>query len=158
MERSPWGRKWQTISVFLPWKFHGHRSLAGYSPWGHKESDMSEQLNTYTYMIFIIIFFHQCILNSPRFKIFPVIFWENKGKTSWKGRSQWLFREESFGSLLSCRLVFCLSVSPQTNLLSSFYVKMRELTVISPYVEGWLEQELMALSPCADQDRVWTWS
>ena len=68
-----------------------------------------------------------------------------------------MFRGESFGSLLFCRLVFCLSVYPQTNLLSSFYVKMRELTVISPYVEGWLEQESMALSPCADQDRVWTW-
>ena len=25
---------------------HGQRSLAGYSPWGCKESDMTEQLNT----------------------------------------------------------------------------------------------------------------
>ena len=25
---------------------HGHRSLAGYSPWGHKESDVTEQLST----------------------------------------------------------------------------------------------------------------
>ena len=28
--------------VFLPEEFHGQRSLAGYSPWGHKESDMTE--------------------------------------------------------------------------------------------------------------------
>ena len=27
---------------------HGHRSLAGYSPWGHKESDVTEQLSTQT--------------------------------------------------------------------------------------------------------------
>ena len=27
-----------TLPVFLPGKFHGHRSLVGYSPWGHKES------------------------------------------------------------------------------------------------------------------------
>ena len=27
---------------------HGQRSLAGYSPWGHKESDMTARLNTYT--------------------------------------------------------------------------------------------------------------
>ena len=27
---------------FLPGEFHGQRSLAGYSPWGHKESDMKE--------------------------------------------------------------------------------------------------------------------
>ena len=29
-----------TQSVFLPGKFHGQRSTAGYSPWGHKESDI----------------------------------------------------------------------------------------------------------------------
>ena len=29
---------------FLPAKSHGRRSLAGYSPWGHKESDTTEQL------------------------------------------------------------------------------------------------------------------
>ena len=28
-----------TTSVFLPGKFHGQRSLAGDSLWGHKESD-----------------------------------------------------------------------------------------------------------------------
>ena len=29
---------------FLSEELHGQRSLAGYSPWGHKESDMTEQL------------------------------------------------------------------------------------------------------------------
>ena len=29
-----WRRKWQPIPVFLPGKFHGQRSLVGYSPWG----------------------------------------------------------------------------------------------------------------------------
>ena len=28
--------------VFLPGEFHEQKSLAGYSPWGHKESDMTE--------------------------------------------------------------------------------------------------------------------
>ena len=28
--------------VLLPGKFHGQRSLAGYSPWGHKELDTTE--------------------------------------------------------------------------------------------------------------------
>ena len=32
--------------VFLPRKSHGQRSLAGYSPYGCKESDMTEQLST----------------------------------------------------------------------------------------------------------------
>ena len=31
-------------SVFLPGEFHGWRSLAGCSPWDHKESDMTERL------------------------------------------------------------------------------------------------------------------
>ena len=30
--------------VFLPGESHGQRSLAGYSPWGHKETDTTEQL------------------------------------------------------------------------------------------------------------------
>ena len=35
-------RKWQPTPVFLPGKFHRQRSLVGYSPWGHKELDMTE--------------------------------------------------------------------------------------------------------------------
>ena len=35
----PWRRKWEPILVFLPEKFHEQRSLADYSPWGHKELD-----------------------------------------------------------------------------------------------------------------------
>ena len=31
-----WRRKWQPTPVFLPGESHGQRSLAGYSPWGHK--------------------------------------------------------------------------------------------------------------------------
>ena len=38
----PWRRKWQPTPVFLPGESHRQRSLAGYSPWGHKESDTTE--------------------------------------------------------------------------------------------------------------------
>ena len=42
--RSPGGsRAWQPTPVFLPGKFHGQRSLVGCSPWGHKESDTTEE-------------------------------------------------------------------------------------------------------------------
>ena len=37
-----WRRKWQPTPVFLPGEFPGWRSLVGYSPLGHKESDMTE--------------------------------------------------------------------------------------------------------------------
>ena len=41
----PWRRKWQPSPVFLPGESHGQRSLVGYSPQGHKESDMTERLH-----------------------------------------------------------------------------------------------------------------
>ena len=40
-----WRRKWQPTPVFLPEKFHGQRIPAGYSPWGHKKSDMTKRLS-----------------------------------------------------------------------------------------------------------------
>ena len=45
LERFPWRRKWQPPPVLLPGKPHGQRSLVGYSPWGHKESDMTERFH-----------------------------------------------------------------------------------------------------------------
>ena len=42
IRKIPWGRKWQPTPVFLPGEFYGQRSLVGCSPWGHKESDMTE--------------------------------------------------------------------------------------------------------------------
>ena len=36
---------WQPTPVFLPGESHGQRSLVGSSPWGHKESDMTERLH-----------------------------------------------------------------------------------------------------------------
>ena len=49
---SVWRRKWQATPVSLSGKSHGHRNLVGCSPWGHKESEMTEQLMlTYTYFV-----------------------------------------------------------------------------------------------------------
>ena len=40
VRKIPWRREWQSTLVFLPSESHGQRSLAGYHPWGCKESDM----------------------------------------------------------------------------------------------------------------------
>ena len=48
--------EWQPTPAFLPREFHGQRRLAGYSPWGHKESDMTEQLTL------SLIYIHKCIV------------------------------------------------------------------------------------------------
>ena len=52
----PWRRKWQPTPVFLPGKFHGQRSLVGYGPWGHRESDTTEH-STHT-AFFMVQFLH----------------------------------------------------------------------------------------------------
>ena len=44
VRKIPWRRKWQPTPLFLPGKSHGQRGLEGYSPWGCKESDITEQL------------------------------------------------------------------------------------------------------------------
>ena len=42
--KTSWRRAWLPTPVSLPGRFHVQRSLAGYSPWGRKESDMTERL------------------------------------------------------------------------------------------------------------------
>ena len=34
--RSPGGGKWQPTPILLPGESHGHWTLVGYNPWGHK--------------------------------------------------------------------------------------------------------------------------
>ena len=46
IRKIPWSRKWQPTLVFLPGKFHGQRSLVGYSLWGCKYSDVTEHACT----------------------------------------------------------------------------------------------------------------
>ena len=52
----PRRRKWQPTPVFLPEKSHGQKSLVGYSPQGHKESNMTEWLSMHAHT-FIYTFF-----------------------------------------------------------------------------------------------------
>ena len=51
VRKIPWRRKWQTTPVFLPGNSHGQRSLADYSPWGHKSrtwlSDWTATINIF---------------------------------------------------------------------------------------------------------------
>ena len=64
----PWRRKWQSAPVFLPGKFHGQRSLAGYSPLGHKELNMTEQthkhIHTHTYSKVIQLYIYDTYVHS----------------------------------------------------------------------------------------------
>ena len=61
VEKIPWRGKWQPTPVFLPGKFHGQRILAGYSPWGRKESDMTESTHTHTHTHAHTVFKTYCV-------------------------------------------------------------------------------------------------
>ena len=43
--KDPLEKSMLTHPVFLPGESHGQRSLVGYSPWGHKESEMTARLS-----------------------------------------------------------------------------------------------------------------
>ena len=51
----PWRREYQPIQVFLPGESHEQRSLADYSPWGHKRvrHDLASKQKQHQYIIFI---------------------------------------------------------------------------------------------------------
>ena len=46
VEKIPWRKDRLPTPVFLPGEFHEQRSLAGYSPWGRKDLDLTEWLST----------------------------------------------------------------------------------------------------------------
>ena len=46
-QEDPLEKETATTPVLLPGKSHGWRSLVGYSPWGHKESDRTERLHSH---------------------------------------------------------------------------------------------------------------
>ena len=48
-QEEPWRRKWLPTPVFLPRESHGPRSLAGCSPRGHKQLDITERHGSYPY-------------------------------------------------------------------------------------------------------------
>ena len=47
-------KEWKPTPVCLPRKSHGWRDLAGYSPWGCKELDTTEQLHSLTVSLSIM--------------------------------------------------------------------------------------------------------
>ena len=91
VRKIPWRRKWQPTPVLLPGKSHGWRSLVGYSPLGHKESDMTEWLH---------------FLSTHGFFSSHVQMWELDHKESWAPKN-WCFwtvgLEKTLESPLECK-------------------------------------------------------
>ena len=49
VRKVPWRREWLPTPVFLPGEFHGQKSLAGYNPWGCKQSNVTVHLTDTKY-------------------------------------------------------------------------------------------------------------
>ena len=49
IKKIPWGKEWLPTPAFLPRELPGQRNLAGYSLWGRKELNMTEQLSTHAH-------------------------------------------------------------------------------------------------------------
>ena len=54
--RSPREGHDNPLQVFLSGESHGQRSLVGYSPWGCKESDMTERLNVHAHTHLVTLY------------------------------------------------------------------------------------------------------
>ena len=68
-------RKWQPTPVLLPGKFHGQRSLVGYSLWGHRVGyDLGTSLS-FTFISFFKMSF-QIYFLSVMFNL--TLFWKKK--------------------------------------------------------------------------------
>ena len=65
----PWRRAWQPTPLLLPGRSHGQRSLAGYSPWGCKESDTTEQLH------FLSFYYNKCNILSHNVSVSHPVSW-----------------------------------------------------------------------------------
>ena len=56
---------YELTPVFLPGESHGQRSLVGYSPWGCKESDTTEQLHSFTHELYRASLVAKQVKNLP---------------------------------------------------------------------------------------------
>src|SRR5574337_759071 len=74
VRKIPWSRKWQPTPGFLPGKSHGQRNLAGYSPQGCKELDMTELL-TYTHRVEATTIHFRSSLMLPHWPVLRIAVW-----------------------------------------------------------------------------------
>ena len=70
----PWRRKRQSTPGLLPGKSHGRRSLAGYSPWGPKESDTTERLHFHFHALKCCVSFCYTAVKQLYVYIYPLFF------------------------------------------------------------------------------------
>ena len=92
----PWRRAWPPTPVLLPGEFRGQRSLVGYNPWGHKESDKTEHIFTVsiiTPLWLLVLTSHTFYIFSFGFKVLSKDFFS----PLWGSGTSWLFWAHALG-------------------------------------------------------------
>ena len=114
----PWRRKCQPTPVLLPGKSHEWRSLVGYSPWGCKESDMTEQLHFMHFSHFILYHWRRKWQPTPVF-----LTRESQGRGSLLGCHLWSHTESDMTEVTKhTRLSFFLPCSCITGLTCTSFI------------------------------------
>ena len=66
VRKIPWGREGLPTPIFLPRESHRQRSLAGYSPWGPKKWDTTEQ-HFHFHIVTLVLF---CVVGFSNFELY----------------------------------------------------------------------------------------
>ena len=113
VRKIPWRREWQPTPVFLPGEFHGQRNLVGYSPWGHKEWDETEQaqllLCIYMYVFFLLwVLISGILVYNSIFKGSPQIM-KGSENHAINIHIHWSSKGLSIGSMCrkGCKFILC---------------------------------------------------
>ena len=88
VQKIPQRRTWQPTPVFSPGESHGLRSLVGWNPWGHKESDVTE--HAHTPYVPNCLFCPSHTFSFQEVVLFPVCKgggWDSEGKSLAKGHA-----------------------------------------------------------------------
>ena len=110
-----WRNTWQPTPVFLPGESHGQRSLVGYGPYGHKESDMTEanlciflmEMFALSYVNVLYIYPRLCLQVVP----------PNDSEPTWQ--TSMLYSD--IVPLTYVNETICMVICPSTDSSQSFY-------------------------------------
>ena len=116
VSEDPWQRARHPPPVFLPGESHGQRSLAGYSPWGHTESDMSDWHA------------HKLFLNS--------VYIPETQHNAWKAGGTSLASTGSTEKGTELPQRQCCALTPLTEILSNTFKKAKHSLLCTP--QTWL--------------------
>ena len=109
----PWRREWLSTPVFWPGEFHGL-----YSPWGHKESDITERLSLSSYLVFPILLLSSislcCSLKKAFLSLLDIL---------WNSAFSWVY--------ISLLLCFSLVFFPE------LFLKPSQTTTSLSFSLGW---------------------